>query len=72
MSCYLIRSLQEGHTNKTYVGSTPEPIRRLRQHNGELTQGAYRNIYSLSMDFLVENTHFNSNVRGKNHYKVDI
>ncbi|KAI8057470.1 hypothetical protein BDF21DRAFT_403637 [Thamnidium elegans] len=41
-SCYLIRSLQEGHTNKTYVGSTPDPIRRLRQHNGELTQGAYR------------------------------
>ncbi|GAA5799508.1 hypothetical protein HPULCUR_004924 [Helicostylum pulchrum] len=41
-SCYLIRSLQEEHTNKTYVGSTPDPIRRLRQHNGEITQGAYR------------------------------
>ncbi|KAI7896131.1 uncharacterized protein EV154DRAFT_281211 [Mucor mucedo] len=40
--CYLLRSLQEGQGNKTYVGSTPEPIKRLRQHNGEITQGAYR------------------------------
>lgn len=41
-SCYLIRSLKEGHANKVYVGSTPNPQRRLRQHNGDLTQGAYK------------------------------
>ncbi|CAO3677183.1 unnamed protein product [Rhizopus stolonifer] len=40
--CYLIRSLKEGHQNKVYIGSTPNPIRRLRQHNGEITQGAYK------------------------------
>ncbi|KAI8890702.1 hypothetical protein K501DRAFT_319651 [Backusella circina FSU 941] len=39
--CYLIRSLKEGQENKIYVGSTPNPIKRLRQHNGEITQGAY-------------------------------
>ncbi|KAI7873055.1 hypothetical protein BDF14DRAFT_1751452 [Spinellus fusiger] len=38
--CYLIRSLDTQHTNRTYVGSTPNPLRRLRQHNGDISQGA--------------------------------
>ncbi|KAI8972311.1 hypothetical protein BDB01DRAFT_810147 [Pilobolus umbonatus] len=38
--CYLIRSIS--HKNKVYIGSTPDPIRRLRQHNGEITQGAFK------------------------------
>ncbi|KAL0080729.1 hypothetical protein J3Q64DRAFT_1705886 [Phycomyces blakesleeanus] len=39
-SCYLIRSLNPDYPNRVYVGSTPDPIKRLRQHNGEITQGA--------------------------------
>lgn len=37
--CYLLRSLDPKHPLKTYVGYTTDPIRRLRQHNGELKYG---------------------------------
>ncbi|KAJ2132332.1 Slx4p interacting protein [Coemansia sp. RSA 1807] len=38
--CYLLRSLKPGSRDHVYVGSTPDPGRRLRQHNGEITAGA--------------------------------
>jgi predicted GIY-YIG superfamily endonuclease len=32
--CYIIRCVDANHTNLTYNGSTNDPIRRLKQHNG--------------------------------------
>lgn len=37
--CYIIKSTT---SNNTYNGSTNNPIRRLRQHNGEICGGAFR------------------------------
>lgn len=40
-SCYLLRSLSEHPygKNRTYIGFTVDPARRLRQHNGDLKAG---------------------------------
>ncbi|CAG8692154.1 4367_t:CDS:2, partial [Ambispora leptoticha] len=42
--CYLIRSLQQKHADYVYIGTTPDPLRRLRQHNGELAAGAAKTV----------------------------
>ena len=38
--CYIIRSTNPAFSNSTYNGSTNNLVRRLRQHNREITGGA--------------------------------
>jgi structure-specific endonuclease subunit SLX1 len=40
--CYLLKSQNEKHINDTYIGFTDDPIKRLRQHNGEIQGGAFK------------------------------
>lgn len=43
-ACYLLLSRKTLKSTATYIGSTPSPPRRIRQHNGELTQGARKTV----------------------------
>jgi len=40
--CYILRSKLKKHRNKHYIGYTNNPSRRIRQHNGEIKNGAKR------------------------------
>ncbi|KAI0827275.1 hypothetical protein BC628DRAFT_1433374 [Trametes gibbosa] len=41
-ACYLLKSVRTPKATATYIGSTPSPPRRIRQHNGEISQGAWK------------------------------
>ncbi|KAL4311471.1 hypothetical protein GQ457_01G014590 [Hibiscus cannabinus] len=41
-ACYLLTSLSPRHKGHTYIGFTVNPRRRIRQHNGEISSGAWR------------------------------
>lgn len=41
-ACYLLTSLSPRHKGQTYIGFTVNPRRRIRQHNGEISSGAFR------------------------------
>ncbi|XP_044484263.1 uncharacterized protein LOC123210117 [Mangifera indica] len=41
-ACYLLTSLSPRYKGHTYIGFTVNPRRRIRQHNGEITCGAFR------------------------------
>ncbi|KAK1353123.1 Structure-specific endonuclease subunit SLX1-like [Heracleum sosnowskyi] len=41
-ACYLLTSLSPRYKGHTYIGFTVNPKRRIKQHNGELTSGAFR------------------------------
>merc|ERR1719356_1770026 len=40
--CYLLRSADPRFKARTYIGFTMDPRRRLRQHNGEISAGAWK------------------------------
>jgi structure-specific endonuclease subunit SLX1 len=42
--CYLLLSANSEHHDETYIGFTVEPVRRLRQHNGDLRGGAAQTV----------------------------
>ncbi|RPD61793.1 hypothetical protein L227DRAFT_562759 [Lentinus tigrinus ALCF2SS1-6] len=41
-ACYLLKSIRTPRATATYIGSTPSPPRRIRQHNGLISQGAWK------------------------------
>ncbi|KAJ3254021.1 Slx4p interacting protein [Boothiomyces macroporosus] len=45
-ACYLLISQAPSKKNVVYIGSTPNPLRRLRQHNGEISGGAKKTVKS--------------------------
>lgn len=47
--CYLIKSIKTNTSTSTYIGFSTNPINRLRQHNGEITQGNYHIIKKNSL-----------------------
>lgn len=52
-ACYLLLSFCPLKNNNCYVGSTPNPIRRLRQHNGEIAGGAKKTVYKRPWEMVV-------------------
>ena len=59
--CYILRNINDEYKNLTYNGSTNNPLRRLRQHNREISGGAKATqvgvweIYALMTGFVNHN-----------------
>jgi structure-specific endonuclease subunit SLX1 len=41
-ACYLLQSQHPDYPKHFYIGSTPDPKRRIRQHNGDIVGGAVK------------------------------
>ncbi|KAJ1921384.1 Slx4p interacting protein [Mycoemilia scoparia] len=60
--CYLLRSLKPGCHSYAYVGSTPNPVLRLRQHNGEVSAGAKKTVSKRPWEMIALVYGFPSNI----------
>eukprot|EP01135_Chromosphaera_perkinsii_P008107 Nk52_evm23s1129 gene=Nk52_evmTU23s1129 len=52
-SCYLLRSLKPGCEGSTYIGFTCNPPRRIRQHNGEIQNGARKTRFKRPWEMIL-------------------
>jgi len=52
--CYILRSLNPKYCDRTYTGITNDPIRRLREHNGEIAGGAISNKYKRPLTYFIK------------------
>ncbi|KAK8793032.1 hypothetical protein WA588_006327, partial [Blastocystis sp. NMH] len=51
--CYLLRSLNPSHPNSVYIGYTVNPKKRIRQHNREITNGAFKTHRAMPWEMIV-------------------
>ncbi|KAF3790333.1 Structure-specific endonuclease subunit [Nymphaea thermarum] len=61
-ACYLLCSLSPRFKGHTYIGFTVNPRRRIRQHNGEITSGAWRTKRKRPWEMVLCIFGFSSNV----------
>lgn len=63
IGCYLLASEAPGNAQRSYIGFTVDPARRLRQHNGELRGGARRTRLARPWRMLLHVSGFPSKAR---------
>lgn len=63
LSCYLLVSKDSAKRGRSYIGFTVDPVRRERQHNGELAAGAWKTKKLRPAEIAVVVTGFSTKVQ---------